>query len=97
MDNGEPTMTDQPRIVVDGANAGYAFCQALGLPEERVTRVLLQAEPGKPMFAHITILMNNEEVQQVCTFLEPLETLDPLDIEIPTEQPAKDNGLWTPN
>jgi hypothetical protein len=49
------------------------------------------------MFAHITILMNNEEVQQVCTFLEPLETLDPLDIEIPTEQPAKDNGLWTPN
>ena len=97
MDNGEPTMTDQPRIVVDGANAGYAFCQALGLPEERVTRVLLQAEPGKPMFAHITILMNDEEVQQVCTFLEPLETLDPLDIVIPTEQPAKDNGLWTPN
>ncbi|CAB4159126.1 hypothetical protein UFOVP711_56 [uncultured Caudovirales phage] len=91
-------MTNQPeeRRVVSGIEAGSAFVQALGLDEHRVTRVLLQAEVGKPMFAHITVLMNDEEVQQVCTFLEPLETLDPLDIEIPTQQPAKDNGLWTP-
>ncbi len=92
-------MTDQPRIVVDGTDAGARLCAILGLADQRVTRVLLQAEPGKPMFAHITLLMNDEEVQQVCTFLEPLETLAPLDIEIPTQQePAKpkDNGLWTP-
>ena len=84
-------MTNQPQEqrVVSGVEAGYAFVKALGLDEHRVTRILLQAEVGKPMFAHITVLMNDEEVQQVCTFLEPLERLDPINDD-------KGSGLWTP-
>lgn len=91
MDNGEPTVTNPPQEqrVISGVEAGSAFVKALGLDENRVTRVLLQAEIGQPMFAHITILMNNEEVQQVCTFLEPLERLDPIN-------QSEGNGLWTP-
>jgi hypothetical protein len=85
-------MTNQPQEqrVVSGVDAGYAFVKALGLDEQRVTRVLLQAEIGQPLFAHITLLVNEEEVQQVCTFLEPLERLDPIN------DTAEGNGLWTP-
>lgn len=82
-------MTDQPREVVSGTTAGAALCKALKLDENRVTRVLLQAEPGKPLYAHVTFLLNDDETEEVICFLHPLERLDPL-----TE--TREGALWTP-
>jgi hypothetical protein len=82
-------MTEQERIVVSGTNAGAALCKALKLDENRVSRILLHAEADKPLFAHVTMLVNNEELEEVMCFLEPLERLDPLNTQ-------QGSPLWTP-
>jgi hypothetical protein len=81
-------MTEQR--VVDGAGAGEELCRILKLDQNKVMRILIQAEPGKPLFAHVSLLVDNEEQQEMFTFLEPLERLDPIN------DTAQGNGLWTP-
>jgi|APGre2960657404_1045060.scaffolds.fasta_scaffold266849_2 hypothetical protein len=79
-------MTEPDRIVVSGQSAGQHFCDIFGLDSTTVQRVLLQMQPGEPMYAHVTFLVGQKEAEEMFCFLEPLERLDP------TNRPR----LWRP-
>lgn len=76
-------MTDPQRTVLSSVTAGRRFCDIFGIDSKTVTRILIQMQIGEPMFAHVTHLINNEEVDQMFVFLETLERLDPINTENP--------------